>query len=100
VVAEQAPTRADHEPDERPDRVAEGGEQDEPVAAQEQKRADQQPSGGVDEEEHADDVHAVEVVEVEVEMDRARGGDEQCQSDASVLRHPQRIRIAARCGLA
>src|SRR5262249_4707580 len=38
---------------------------------------------GVEKEQHADHVHAVEVVEVEVEMDRPRGGDEQGQGDSS-----------------
>ena len=42
VVAEQAPARADHERGERPDRVAEGDEQDEPVAAHEQDHTEQQ----------------------------------------------------------
>src|SRR4029079_7060916 len=104
VVAEQPPTGADREPDQRSDRVAGGRQQEKSVATHEEGGADDQAGCGIDEEEHPDHVHAVEVIEVEVEMDRACGGDEQGQGypggELDVPRHPQRIRTAPTSGLA
>jgi hypothetical protein len=77
VVAEQPPVGADRERSQRPDRVAARGEQQEALAAYEECRPEQQTGRGVDEEEDAHHVHPVEVVEVEVEMERARRGNEK-----------------------
>jgi len=88
------------------------------VPAREEGSADRDPGSGVDEEQGADHVDAVEVVEPQIEMDRARRADEKRRSprcgvnggarcpggptpggEIDVLRHPQRLRIAAHRGL-
>ena len=84
----------------------------------EKRRSERQPGCGVEEEEGADHVHAVEVVEPQVEMDRTCGSDEKRRGplcgdhairplpsrappgrEVDVLGHQQRIRTAGHGGL-
>ena len=96
-----------------PDRVPAGGEQSRYVPPREQGCSKHQPNGGVGEEEGSDHMHAVEVVEPQVEMDRTCSGDEERRGplcgeqaarplppgrDLDVLGHHERIRIAGHSG--
>ena len=93
MVTEEAPPDADRERDERPGRVGETGEQHDRLRADSERDGDHGGCGGVQEEERADDVDAVEVVEPEVEVKRAGGGDERgCSDTCERLLHHRGVR--------